>query len=157
MTVIPHLYDLKADGTGMLALDGIKGNVIVLSWLYERAARWVLDRNGIRGLEGQTLIRMDDDDEEEDEEAQDQAADDKSRVIDQRAIPNRRIYCVDLRVHNQAQPCLGANFKQLIPNEGSLDMPKKKYATRIVGLPSCASKTTCPCFEPAITRGTICA
>ena len=55
VTVIPHLYDLKADGTGMLALDGIKGNVIVLSWLYERAARWVLDRNGIRGAEGQTV------------------------------------------------------------------------------------------------------
>ena len=40
VVVIPHLYDLKADGTGMLALRGIMGNMIVLSWLYERAARW---------------------------------------------------------------------------------------------------------------------
>jgi len=105
VTVIPHLYDLKADGTGMLALDGIKGNVVVLSWLYERAARWVLDRNGIRGAEGQTVIRMadeDEDDEDEDEEAT--LKEDKARVIDQRPIPKRRIYCVDLRVHNKAEP-----------------------------------------------------
>jgi NAD-dependent dihydropyrimidine dehydrogenase PreA subunit len=102
VTVIPHLYDLTADGTGMLALDGIKGNMIVLSWLYERAARWVLDRNGIRGEEGQTLIRMEDEDEDEDNEKEG-ADDDKIRVTDQRAIPNRRIYCVDLRVHKEAQ------------------------------------------------------
>ncbi len=103
VTVIPHLYDLQADGTGMLALTGIKGNMIVLSWLYERAARWVLDRNGIQGKEGQTVVRMDEDDDEED--AADEAADDdKARVIDQRSIPDRRIYCIDLRVHNKAQP-----------------------------------------------------
>ena len=102
VTVIPNLYDLKPDGTGMLALHGIKGNMIVLSWLYERGARWILDRNDICGQEGQTLIKMDDDDEdEEDLEAE---ASDKERVIDQREIPNRRIYCVDLRVHNSAQP-----------------------------------------------------
>ena len=103
VTVIPHLYDLTAEGTGMLALDGIKGNMIVLSWLYERAARWVLDRNGIRGAEGQTLIRMEDDDEDEEDDDEESLDDDKTRVTDQRAIPNRRIYCVDLRVHNQTQ------------------------------------------------------
>ena len=102
VTVIPHLYDLTADGTGMLALDGIKGNMIVLSWLYERAARWVLDRNGIRGEEGQTLIRMEDEDEEEKEDEED-SDDDKTRVTDLRPIPKRRIYCVDLRVHKEAQ------------------------------------------------------
>ncbi|MBC8357217.1 MAG: ferredoxin family protein [Planctomycetes bacterium] len=102
VTVIPHLYDLKPDGTGMLALDGIKGNMIVLSWLYERGARWILDRNNICGQEGQTLIKADDEDKDDEENA---AADDaKARVIDQRDIPNRRIYCVDLRVHHTAQP-----------------------------------------------------
>src|SRR4029079_8064753 len=62
--VIPHLYDLKPDGTGMLALRGVMGNMIVLSWLYERAARWTLDRFGIRGREGLTTIKADQDDEE---------------------------------------------------------------------------------------------
>jgi len=101
VTVIPHLYDLKPDGTGMLALQGIKGNLIVLSWLYERGGRWILDRNDIRGHAGQMLIHMDDEEEDED---LDSAADDKLRVIDQRELPNRRIYCVDLRVHKTAQP-----------------------------------------------------
>src|SRR6185503_19899347 len=65
--VIPHLYDLKPDGTGILALKGIMGNMIVVSWLYERGARWTLDRADIRGKEGLTTIKSADDEEEEDE------------------------------------------------------------------------------------------
>jgi NAD-dependent dihydropyrimidine dehydrogenase PreA subunit len=103
LVVIPHLYDLKADGTGMLALSGIMGNMIVLSWLYERGARWTLDRFGIRGKEGLTTLRAAEDDEEEDEN-ETEAADDKQRVNDSREIPNRRIYCLDLRIHTAAQP-----------------------------------------------------
>src|SRR5258706_3347426 len=80
--IIPHLYDLKPDGTGMLALNGIMGNMIVLSWLYERGARWTLDRFGIRGKEGLTLIKSDDDGDEEDEDAEEASSngDDKERV-----------------------------------------------------------------------------
>ena len=103
VVVIPHLYDLKADGTGILALRGIMGNMIVLTWLYERGARWTLDRAGIRGREGLTTIKPADD--EEDEEAEETAeADDKERVNGSREIPNRKIYCLDLRVHPTAQP-----------------------------------------------------
>src|SRR3954471_20828040 len=65
VVVIPHLYDLKPDGTGLLALRGIMGNMIVVSWLYDRAARWTLDRFGIRGREGLTTIKTADDDEDE--------------------------------------------------------------------------------------------
>src|SRR3954447_13376837 len=104
VVVIPHLYDLKSDGTGLLALQGIMGNMVVLSWLYERAARWTLDRFGIRGREGLTTIKSADD-EEEDEEVTEEArpAEPKQRVIDAREAPNRRIYCIDLRVHDAAQ------------------------------------------------------
>ena len=42
--------------------------MIVLSWLYERAARWTLDRFGIRGKEGLTTIKAADDDEEDEDE-----------------------------------------------------------------------------------------
>jgi NAD-dependent dihydropyrimidine dehydrogenase PreA subunit len=104
VVVIPHLYDLKPDGTGMLALSGIMGNMIVLSWLYERGIRWTLDRFGIRGREGLTTIKGDSDEDEE--EADEQAANDKERVINSRELPNRRIYCIDLRVHATAQPYL---------------------------------------------------
>src|SRR5439155_4901921 len=92
LIVIPHLYDLKPDGTGLLALRGIMGNMIVLSWLYERGARWTLDRSGIRGREGLTTIKSADDEEmDEDEEPAeaDQPAEDKVRVIDSREVPNR--------------------------------------------------------------------
>src|SRR5262245_37966590 len=99
LVVIPHLYDLKRDDTGVLALRGIMGNVIVLSWLYDRGARWTLDRFGIRGREGLTTIKAaDDEEDEEDAEAQsEESADKKERVIDTREVSNRRIYCIDLR------------------------------------------------------------
>ena len=111
LVVIPHLYDLKADGTGMLALRGIMGNMIVLSWLYDRAARWTLDRFSIRGKEGLSLIKTAEEDEDEDEEAL-AAKDDKPRVIDTLDVPNRRIYCLDLRVHSTAGPYI-AEIKRI--------------------------------------------
>lgn len=115
LVVIPHLYDLTPEGTGVLALRSLSGPIIVLSWLYERAARWTLDRFGIRGREGLTLLRPAEEDEE-DEETEDEADDKdagngdpataKTRVIDQRELPARRIYCLDLRLFPTAQPYL---------------------------------------------------
>jgi NAD-dependent dihydropyrimidine dehydrogenase PreA subunit len=106
VVVIPHLYDLKPDGTGILALKGIMGNMIVLSWLYERGARWTLDRADIRGKEGLTTIKSADDDEDDDADDAEESAevDGKVRVIDSRDVPNRKIYCLDLRVHDTAGP-----------------------------------------------------
>ncbi|MCU0879019.1 MAG: ferredoxin family protein [Pirellulaceae bacterium] len=123
VVVVPHLYDLKPDGTGILALRGIMGNMIVLSWLYERGARWTLDRAGIRGREGLTLIKGDDDEEDEDEDSQATAeADNKARVVSTLDIPNRKIYCLDLRVHHSPQPYIDEvkriareNAMQLLP------------------------------------------
>jgi hypothetical protein len=105
VTVIPHLYDLKPDGTGVLALQGISGDMIVLSWLYERATRWILDRNNVRGQEGITLLKSNDDEDDEDDDAlDDEAANEKDRVIDQRELPKRKIWCIDLRVSDKVQP-----------------------------------------------------
>ena len=36
VTVIPNLYDLAPDGTGMLCLQGITGDMVVCSWLFPR-------------------------------------------------------------------------------------------------------------------------
>ena len=116
VVVVPHLYDLKPDGTGVLALQGLPGHVVVVSWLFERAARWILDRHGIHGQAGPTLLKDEseenDDDEQELEAAKSQAADDedaadvngKLRVVDSRPTPNRKIYCIDLRVRDQVEP-----------------------------------------------------
>ncbi|MGE0756891.1 MAG: ATP-binding protein [Pirellulaceae bacterium] len=120
VTVIPHLYDLKSDGTGWLALQGISGDMIVLAWLYDRATRWTLDRHGIRGREGVSLLAQQDegeDDEAEDDEAEADegraadadaagAGDEKIRVAEQRSVPSRRIYCIDLRAKTTAQAFL---------------------------------------------------
>ena len=104
-TVIPNLYDLKPDGTGVLALQGISGHMVVLAWMYERATRWILDRNDVRGQEGVALLKLSDDDDDEDEDLLEDEADEESkeRVIDQRELPNRKIYCLDLRAAESAQ------------------------------------------------------
>ena len=108
VTVVPHLYDLKADGSGMLCLTGITGDVVVCSWLYPRAARWILDRNGIRGREGTSLLKSLGESGEEDAEDASEVGDDsqKPRVIDQLNLPSRRIYCLDLRAYDTALPYL---------------------------------------------------
>lgn len=98
VTVVPNLYDLSADSTGMMAMQGINGNMIVCSWLFERAAHWILDRNGILGEVGETTLKNESDEDEEEAEVEDE----KERVIDSREIPNRKIYCLDLRVTNKA-------------------------------------------------------
>ena len=98
VTVVPNLYDLKPDSTGMLALQGVSGDMVVCSWMFERAAHWILDRNQISGQVGTTLLKNEDEDDDE-EEIEEES---KSRVVDQREIPNRRIYCLDLKTTNDA-------------------------------------------------------
>jgi hypothetical protein len=104
VNVTAHLYDLPADSTGMLCLAGITGDLVVCSWLYPRATRWILDRNGIQGQAGTSLLKAAGEDEEEplDDNTQQEPLDKEIRVIDQREFPARRIYCLDLRAHDSA-------------------------------------------------------
>ncbi|HQU47391.1 MAG TPA: ferredoxin family protein, partial [Pirellulales bacterium] len=101
VTVIPHLYDLPPDGTGMLCLQSITGNMVVLSWLFPRAAHWTLDRNGIHGRVGTSLLVAEEDESDEDE-IDEEAGDETHRVADDRPMPDRTIYCIDLRAGNEA-------------------------------------------------------
>jgi len=100
VTVVPNLYDLKADGTGMLCLSGISGDLVVCSWLFPRAARWILDRNHIRGQEGISLLKSQGENDEE--ETAEETPEDKERVIDRLELPPRKIYCLDLRAYDSA-------------------------------------------------------
>lgn len=102
VTVVPNLYDLKADGTGMLALKKLNGNLVVCSWLFERAAHWVMDRNQIHGHVGETLLKNDDEEFDDEAAEEEQEEDDKDRVIDQREMPDRKIYCLDLKISMKA-------------------------------------------------------
>jgi NAD-dependent dihydropyrimidine dehydrogenase PreA subunit len=105
VTVVPHLYDLAPGGTGLLCLSGIPGDMLVLSWLFPRAARWTLARNGILGHEGTTLLKGEESDEEdEDEEGETTKEEPASKGIGVPQVPNRRIYCVDLRTSDKPEP-----------------------------------------------------
>src|SRR3954471_15651679 len=69
VSVVPNLYDLGPDHTGRLFLGAVKGDMVVLSWLYPRAAFWLMDRDGIKGHFGETQLKSpaDEDDEAENE------------------------------------------------------------------------------------------
>jgi ferredoxin len=156
VVVIPHLYDLKADGTGVLALQKLPGPIVVVSWLYDRAARWVLDRYGVHGREGICLLRdesADDNDADDEELASAQAkassgdrepaaasADEKARVLDARTIPDRRIYCLDLRLRNTLEPFLA----EILRIRDELNTQVVELLGPLTGITSVASAVATP-------------
>jgi len=91
--IVPHLYDLNPGHTGRLFMENIHGDMVVLSWLYPRAAYWLLDRNGIGGKLGETSILAEQPSEEEEENGEEQ----KPTGIGSVKEVNRTIYCLDLR------------------------------------------------------------
>jgi NAD-dependent dihydropyrimidine dehydrogenase PreA subunit len=100
VSVVPYLYDLDADHTGRLFLESVTGDMIVLGWMYPRAAFWLLDRDGIKGHYGESQLKppADDDDEDEAEESP------PPKGIGAVGVPDRHIYCLDLRDFNTHDP-----------------------------------------------------
>jgi NAD-dependent dihydropyrimidine dehydrogenase PreA subunit len=98
VSVVPHLNDLSADDTGSLWLRSIRGDVVVLAWLFPRAAHWVLDRMGVKGREGTVLLRSGDEEEPDEDEAEEAPA-----GIGALNIPNRSIYAIDLRTETKPE------------------------------------------------------
>src|SRR5690242_14368648 len=102
VSVVPYLYDLDAEHTGRLFLESVQGDMVVLGWMYPRAAFWVLDRDGIKGHFGETQLKPpaadDDDEEEESGEAE------PPKGIGAVDVPDRHIYCLDLRDFNSHTP-----------------------------------------------------
>jgi NAD-dependent dihydropyrimidine dehydrogenase PreA subunit len=96
VSVIPFLYDLGPDHTGRLFLESVRGDMVLLSWLFPRAAYWVLDRDGIKGQWGETQLKppADDDDEEAGEP-------EPHKGIGALDVPSRHIYSLDLRDANK--------------------------------------------------------
>jgi hypothetical protein len=95
VSIVPHLYDLDAEHTGRLFLGSVSGDMVVLSWMYSRAAFWLLDRDGIKGHYGENQIAARDNDEEEEETGEPEPP----RGIGAGEVPDRWIYCLDLRDH----------------------------------------------------------
>src|SRR5262245_31453606 len=102
VSVVPYLYDLDAQHTGRLFLESVGGDMVILTWLFPRAAFWLLDRDGIKGHYGENQLKppsADDDDEEmEDGEPE------PPKGIGAVGVPERHIYCLDLRDFNNHEP-----------------------------------------------------
>lgn len=141
LTVVPHLYDLAPDGTGMLCLQSIAGDMVVASWLFARATHWLLDRNGIRGQPGATLLVQDQSDEDEEDESDEPEADAKPRVIDARPLPQRKIYCLDLKAYREVQPY--ADEIRRIRDEHAVQ------TVTLLGMPAAAIATPAAAAIPA--------
>jgi NAD-dependent dihydropyrimidine dehydrogenase PreA subunit len=100
VSVIPYLYDLGPDHTGRLFLESVAGDLVLLGWMFPRAAFWLLDRDGIKGHFGESQLKPPaaDEDEEADGEPE------PPKGIGALDVPDRRIYCLDLRDFNSHQP-----------------------------------------------------
>ncbi len=95
---IPHLYDLAKDGETYLALRQLNGDLVLVTWLFTRAAHWILDRNGVRGQFGTVeLVQEIDDDEADQPDPHDE------RVTLAQPRPERTIYTLDFRASTQPQ------------------------------------------------------
>src|SRR5215468_8777781 len=101
VSVVPYLYDLDAQHTGRLFLESVQGDMVVLAWLYPRAAFWLLDRDGIKGHWGETRLKPPAADGEEDDEAEQP---EPPKGIGSVQVPDRHIYCLDLRDFNRHAP-----------------------------------------------------
>src|SRR5207249_11889079 len=56
VSVGPYLYDLDPQHTGLLFLESVQGDVVLLSWLFSRAAFCVLVRDCVTCRWGETQL-----------------------------------------------------------------------------------------------------
>ena len=123
--IVPHLYDLASDSQSVLKMREWTGPIVILSWLFDRAGFWVLDRHEIRGQHGEVqLLNLDlvnEDDEEDDEDKEDEKAAD--RVTNIAVRPSRKIYSIDMRAGTTGG-AFAAEFHRILDAE-QLDAPKK--------------------------------
>lgn len=98
--VVPNVYDLSPGDTGLLYLSSVKSHLVLLTWQYPRAAHWVLDRNGINGKQGTTLLKSFG--EEADEEEAGSENEEEAHGIGPVELLDRFIFCLDLRAYDDA-------------------------------------------------------
>lgn len=98
--VVPHLYDLPKGGESLEKLAALEGNLVVVSWIYPRAAHWVLDRNGIRGQFVNVPLG---DAEDADDDGAAVEREDVQRVVEMFPRPEREIHCIDLKAKESDQ------------------------------------------------------
>ncbi len=96
VSIVPYLYDLDAQHTGRLFLESVQGDMVVLGWMYPRAAFWLLDRCEVKGVYGENQITPKTDDEDGEDES---GEPEPPKGVGAVNVPDRWIYCLDLRDH----------------------------------------------------------
>jgi NAD-dependent dihydropyrimidine dehydrogenase PreA subunit len=112
--VVPHLYDLPKGSESLEKLTALEGNLIVASWIFPRAAHWVLDRNGVRGQF--CPVPLGEDAEEEGDDEGDAEAAEVERVTDLFPRPDREIHCIDLKADDRLERFV-AELRRLVLGE----------------------------------------
>jgi NAD-dependent dihydropyrimidine dehydrogenase PreA subunit len=135
LAVVPNLYDLGPDHTGRLFLGAVRGDMAVLSWHYPRAAFWLLDRDGIKGKFGETMLKPAA--EEDDEEAETDTPVEKKDTLGAAGdIPDRFIYTLDFRDATAPGPFVG-EVRRIIAECRARDAAKPAPPALVeLGLPS---------------------
>ncbi|MEM6778914.1 MAG: ferredoxin family protein [Planctomycetota bacterium] len=121
--VVPHLYDLPKGGESLQALSAIEGDILVVSWIFPRAAHWVLDRNGIDGQVGEVHLHADEDGGDPDADAVNNVeAVPVDRMTDLYPRRSRTIYCVDLKTAGDADTVFG-ELQRLLGGDEPMSLP----------------------------------
>jgi len=100
VSIVPYLYDLDADHTGRLFLESVQGDMVVLGWMYPRAAFWLLDRANVKGHYGENKITPPPERDEDEEEGEPEPP----KGIGAVGVPDQHIYCLDLREFKSHEP-----------------------------------------------------
>lgn len=98
---IPHLYDLAKDGETFKTLRQLDGELVLITWMYTRAAHWILDRNGVRGQFGPVELEQVFDEDGDEEDANDVDEQLAERVTTAYPRPSRSIYTLDFRASSE--------------------------------------------------------
>ncbi|MFG0291365.1 MAG: ATP-binding protein [Rhodopirellula sp. JB044] len=145
VVVVPHLYDLPKNGEAVARLRAIEGDVILASWIFSRAAHWVLDRNGVRGTAGDVQLGDADDGDPVDDatdavgakQAEDPANGDDTppveRMTDLFPRPERKIYCIDLKTSEDTSVFVGEINRILGLESDPINDPVGDRSLPIVG------------------------
>ena len=116
VVVVPHLYDLPKGGESLQQLAAIEGNLIVVSWIYPRAAHWVLDRNGVRGQF--VDVPLNESDDQDDDDGASLEREDVDRVVEMFPRPDREIHCIDLKVEEASDRFVG-EIRRIVDGDAS--------------------------------------
>ncbi len=144
---LPHLYDLQADSEALKSLRNLSCDLVVATWIFPRAAHWLLDRLGIAGQSTPTRFDERDEDEIDDQDGL-VASDDAERelrVTELYPRSERKIYCLDMRAADTA--ALTDELKRLLEDSLAKDRQKAAALTAAV-----EPSPTLLRFEDATTR-----